>query len=204
MADGHCERTSQDSLEHADLLTNLHSCEARVEFKARVPDELAQLSQRALPPVEVLESTPCAPLVHSHKAFRSAKPAAATAAVSAEASTSKTTSTAAGKTGKPPKRLPKDYDPSKTPDPERWLPKRERASYAAEFVRQKESRRAAGKRPGKQVGKGKAGAAEQTQGAADDDWDGEGGGDTPQQAAQRAGAQKKAGGANSKKKKGKK
>lgn len=26
-------------------------------------------------------------------------------------------------------RLPKDYDPSKTPDPERWLPVRDRASY---------------------------------------------------------------------------
>lgn len=27
------------------------------------------------------------------------------------------------------KRLPKDYDPSKTPDPERWIPKRDRSYY---------------------------------------------------------------------------
>lgn len=25
--------------------------------------------------------------------------------------------------------LPKDYDPEKTPDPERWIPKRERSTY---------------------------------------------------------------------------
>lgn len=59
-------------------------------------------------------------------------PQSSTAVASALATTRKR---AAGGSSKPAKkrvrksRLPKDYDPSKTPDPERWLPLRDRSSY---------------------------------------------------------------------------
>jgi len=35
-------------------------------------------------------------------------------------------------------RLPKNYDPSIPPDPERWLPKRERSTYAKKGKSKKE------------------------------------------------------------------
>ncbi|EEH03691.1 conserved hypothetical protein [Histoplasma capsulatum G186AR] len=77
-------------------------------------------------------------------------------------------------------RLPKDYDPSKKPDPERWLPLRDRSSY-----------RPKGK-------KGKQRAAERTQGGVVVEKSGESAGSTPviQPKAQ-------GGGGNQKKKKGK-
>jgi len=59
-------------------------------------------------------------------------PQSSTAAATALATSRKR---AAGDSAKPAKkrlrksRLPKDYDPSKTPDPERWLPLRDRSSY---------------------------------------------------------------------------
>lgn len=46
-------------------------------------------------------------------------------------------------------KLPKNYDPNVTPDPERWLPRHERAGY-----RKKKDRRS-----NKDIGKGTQGAA---------------------------------------------
>ncbi|KAE8392008.1 hypothetical protein BDV23DRAFT_59259 [Aspergillus alliaceus] len=77
-------------------------------------------------------------------------------------------------------RLPKDYDPNKTPDPERWLPLRDRSSY---------------KPKGR---KGKQRAAERTQGGVVNEKAEE----SPAPAAQRQKSQG-GGGTNKKKKKGK-
>lgn len=75
-------------------------------------------------------------------------------------------------------RLPKDYDPNKTPDPERWLPLRERSTYRPKGRKAKQR------------------AAERTQG-----------GIVPEQSDNRASPSpapaQKAGGASKKKKKGK-
>ncbi|KAK2813364.1 hypothetical protein FQN50_000679 [Emmonsiellopsis sp. PD_5] len=76
-------------------------------------------------------------------------------------------------------RLPKDYDPTKKPDPERWLPLRDRSSY-----------RPKGK-------KGKQRAADRTQGGAVNEKSEESAASTPVIQA------KGQGGGNSKKKKGK-
>ncbi|PGH05249.1 hypothetical protein AJ79_06860 [Helicocarpus griseus UAMH5409] len=78
-------------------------------------------------------------------------------------------------------RLPKDYDPSKKPDPERWLPLRDRSSY-----------RPKGK-------KGKQRAAERTQGGPVNEKSEESAASTPVIQAKGQGG----GGGSSKKKKGK-
>lgn len=79
------------------------------------------------------------------------QPSASSAAAAAAAFAGARKRSAAGKDGQPAKRvrksrLPKDYNPDKKPDPERWLPLRDRSSY-----------RPKGK-------KGKQRAAERTQG----------------------------------------
>ncbi|RAL16097.1 signal recognition particle subunit SRP72 [Aspergillus homomorphus CBS 101889] len=79
-------------------------------------------------------------------------------------------------------RLPKDYDPSKTPDPERWLPLRDRSNY-----------RPKGR-------KGKQRAADRTQGGVVSDKAEESAAATNQTKPQGGGG---GGGANKKKKKGK-
>lgn len=76
-------------------------------------------------------------------------------------------------------RLPKDYDPNRAPDPERWLPLRDRSTY-----------RPKGR-------KGKQRAAERTQGGVVDEKKAE------ETSAGQAKAQTGGGGASSKKKKGK-
>lgn len=68
------------------------------------------------------------------------------------------TNEAAQKTRKPRKKkkgkLPANFDPSVEPDPERWLPRHERAGY-----RKKRDRRVRGAEPVSTVGKGTQGAA---------------------------------------------
>lgn len=69
-----------------------------------------------MPDVSTLESTALAPLVASHQAFkpRGAKTAALAAPTSRKAKAKK----------------PKPLDPDRPlPDPERWLPKRQRTGY---------------------------------------------------------------------------
>lgn len=53
------------------------------------------------------------------------------------------------------KRLPKRYDPKVTPDPERWLPRRERSTYRPK--KQRDRRRDRDTRP--DVGKGTQGTS---------------------------------------------
>lgn len=109
-------------------------------------------------------------------------PSPATAAAAAAAIAGARKRPAGGKEGRATKRirksrLPKDYDPSKTPDPERWLPLRDRSTY-----------RPKGR-------KGKQRAAERTQGGVVNEK--QEGAAAPQQKPQGGG------GASSKKKKGK-
>lgn len=111
---------------------------------AKVEDLLEKL-----PSVEDLVSNIDVAALEEAGIPQSASTAAATAAVLAEARKRP----AADKQGPAKKRvrksrLPKDYDPNKAPDPERWLPLRDRSTY-----------RPKGK-------KGKQRAAERTQGAA--------------------------------------
>lgn len=47
-----------------------------------------------------------------------------------------------------PRRLPKRFDPQTTPDPDRWVPKRERAGFAEEVARRREQER--GRRKGRE------------------------------------------------------
>ena len=95
---------------------------------------------------------------------------------------------AAEETTKPAKkrvrksRLPKDYDPSKTPDPERWLPLRDRSSY-----------RPKGKKGKQKQAAQTQGTSEKTEGAA-----------APAQAQAKAQVVGGGGGQKPKKKKGKK
>ncbi|KAB8072936.1 hypothetical protein BDV29DRAFT_158058 [Aspergillus leporis] len=112
-------------------------------------------------------------------------PPASTTAAAAAAIAGARKRTSGDKQGRAKKRvrksrLPKDYDPSKTPDPERWLPLRDRSSY-----------RPKGR-------KGKQRAAERTQGGMVNEKAEE----SPAPAAQQQKPQG-GGGANKKRKKGK-
>lgn len=59
-------------------------------------------------------------------------------------------------------RLPKDYDPAKTPDPERWLPLKDRSSYRPKGKkgRQKAAEKTQGGVGGEKSGEVKAGGGE--------------------------------------------
>ena len=59
-------------------------------------------------------------------------------------------------------RLPKDYDPAKTPDPERWLPLRDRSSYRPKGRkgRQKAAEKTQGGVSGEKGGEAKVGGGE--------------------------------------------
>lgn len=59
-------------------------------------------------------------------------------------------------------KLPKDYDPSKTPDPERWLPLKDRSTYRAKGRkgRQKAAEKTQGGVSGEKVTDIKAGGGE--------------------------------------------
>lgn len=76
-------------------------------------------------------------------------------------------------------RLPKDYDPSKTPDPERWLPMKDRSYY----------------RPPKGKKKGKKGGGDTQGGAVNESLniDAKSGASTPQQSGGGGGGKKKKG-----------
>jgi signal recognition particle subunit SRP72 len=151
----------QDSPEHADLSTNLSAVNAQLDFISSVPSLLGdiQSSSKPLPSIEHLENTPVAPLVSSHRAYRArvTNAVAPTAEPSASTSASTSAPSTAAK-GKRAKKQPKKDAPAKTkkvklppsiaalpedkrpaPDPERWLPKRERSGFAEQMAqKQKE------------------------------------------------------------------
>ena len=126
-----CDR--QDSPEYDDLSTNLASCTAHLEFIEAVP---SILSTTTVPPLETLESAPLGPLVNPHASYKTSTNALA----SSSAIPIKKKAT--------PKRLPKKYDANVEPDPDRWLPKRERPGFAEEIVRRREQER--GRKKGKE------------------------------------------------------
>ena len=124
----------QDSAEYDDLRTNLASCTAHLDFVAAIPSILALTT---IPALETLESTPLGPLVNLHASYKTTKNAVAS---------SSTITIIKKKVG--PKRLPKTYDANVEPDPDRWLPKRERPGFAEEIVRKREQER--GRKKGKE------------------------------------------------------
>lgn len=116
-----------DSPEIADLQTNLNAANAHLDFLSAVPSTLASSS---VPSLETLESTPVAPLIQS-SIYKSAPLVASTLASTSKAPAKKASAAKAGAKGKPAKEL----------DPDRWLPKRERAGFADEIVRRREQER---------------------------------------------------------------
>lgn len=155
----------QESPELDDLQANLQAANAHLGFLTTVP---SQLASSTVAPIESLESTPVISLVQAHPLYKSvAQPLASSSTLAAVA------------VPKVPKRLPKKYDPNVKPDPDRWLPRRERQGYGEEIARKREQAR----------GRNKGKAREQllTQGAADS-----------------APSTSKSGGGGKKKKKGKK
>jgi signal recognition particle subunit SRP72 len=128
---------AQDSPEHADLENNLAACDAFLDFAASIPSTLsARQSDGVLPSFPALESAAVGALISStYKASRP-KPTATAPATPKKKAKARAS------------RLPaslKDVAPEDRPpvDPERWLPKRERASYKDELAakqRQKEAK----------------------------------------------------------------
>ena len=151
----------QDSPEHADLSTNLSAVNTQLEFISSVPSLLGdiQSSSKPLPSIEHLENTPVASLVSSHRAYQTrANPTAAPTAEPTASTSAATSAPSAAAKAKRAAKQPKKDAPAKTkkvklppsiaalpedkrpaPDPERWLPKRERSGYAEQMAqRQKE------------------------------------------------------------------
>lgn len=134
---------TQDSPELADLQTNLEACNSHLDFLSSVPS-LLESSSISIPSIEILESTPIAHLISTHPLYRikpfasTSKPLASTSIKPSKKSKSTTV----------PKKLPKYYKPDVVPDPDRWLPKRERPQFADQLAMKRENAR--GKRKGKE------------------------------------------------------
>ena len=141
----------QETPEHDDLSTNLSACSAHLDFIASIPSLLAEMSLPTytpkLPSVETLESTPIAPLVASHPSFKVRQQAPKQHVPSLAISVPK--STKSKPKSKLPSKLPRSIlalpaDKRPPPDPERWLPKRERKGYVeilAQREKEKEKKR---------------------------------------------------------------
>lgn len=140
----------QDSPEHDDVQMNLAATSAHLEFISSIPSLLGDLSSTGkVPSIETLENNPVAPLIAAHPAYKQrVQPVSSTSAPAAPtaANKSKKANLPANKktTKLPPSvaALPADQRPA--PDPERWLPKRERSGYAeilAAKEREKEKKR---------------------------------------------------------------
>lgn len=161
----------QDTPEQADLTANLAACNQHIDFIKSIPSRLAEMSsqhaEHRIPSIDDLETTPIFPLIAAHPAYKTRSATAAQASTSssrpvtdikAKTKSSKKSKIAAekkkqddsieGKKEKfvklPPSiaALPENQRP--TPDPERWLPKRERKGYAevlAAKEREKEKKR---------------------------------------------------------------
>lgn len=118
-----------------DLQTNIAACNAHLDFFSAVPSHMASSSTSG-PSIEDLESTPVGPLIHSNPLFRASKSTNATtssrlakgkaAAASGQSGGTQGTTGDSAPTRRTPKRLPKNYDPAKTPDPWRWTKMKER------------------------------------------------------------------------------
>lgn len=109
----------------------------RVQAVGQVSLADAEALCKGLPPVEPLAGVSPAALEDlPAPRTQAAKPVEATAAPAAAAAAAAATTTAegaseAGKKKRRPKkkRLPKNMNPERKPDPERWLPKKQRKSY---------------------------------------------------------------------------
>lgn len=168
-----CYHLPQDAPELIDLQANLDACQSSVNFLSSLPATIANAS---IPPLDTLESQPIGPLLAKLNKSSISRPIASTSALPAQPAVAK-----------PPRgKLPKNYDAQKAkgkgPDPDRWLPYRERPGMAELIVAKREKARGRNK--------------ELTQGGAADEGQAKG------KAAQGVGA--KAGGGGAKKKKGKK
>lgn len=155
------------------MQTNVAACNAHIDFLSSVPSHLASSSA---PAIENLETAPVAPLIHSNPLFK--------VSASAIASTSKSAATKSSIKPKAPRRLPKNYDPKVTPDPERWIPKRERPGSYEEIIRKREKARGRNKEKLMTQGSAADGPATPAKGS------GGGGGGTP---AKSGGGKKKKG-----------
>jgi len=124
----------QDAPELIDLQTNLDACQSSVNFLSSLPSAIANAS---IPPLETLEAQPIGPLLAPiFKAF-SPRPVASTSVLLVPASDAATKA--------PRGKLPRNYEASvakgKGPDPDRWLPYRERPGMAELIVAKREKAR---------------------------------------------------------------
>ena len=130
------DTTFQDTPEYADLSANLSACRAHLEFLDAIPSVLGDMTSstttHTVPSIEALESTPVAPLVAAHPSYKMRPSLTQPSKSIAKPAETKKTRTAKTKTANLPRSvaaLPAEKRP--IPDPERWLPKRERKGYAA-------------------------------------------------------------------------
>lgn len=114
--------TTQESPEVPDLQTNLDTTIARVLFLSNVPSALASST---VAPLEKLEVTPVAHLIHSYPLYKTTASTAKAKAVKASVTTAVAD--------------PKNKE--KLLDPDRWLPKRERPGFSEEIARKREQER---------------------------------------------------------------
>lgn len=136
-ANHHLILSSKDSPELLDLQTNLDACNTHLDFLSSVSSLVA--SSSTLPSIETLESTPIGFLIHSHAEYQPSPRVLFKSRATPQQSL---------KSVKVPKKLPKNYDPTKVLDPDRWIPKRERPGFAEEIVRKREMER--GRKKGKE------------------------------------------------------
>ncbi|KAM0793542.1 hypothetical protein ACM66B_000979 [Microbotryomycetes sp. NB124-2] len=117
-----------DSPEYQDLQTNIAACDAHIEFLSAVPSHLASTTT---PAIETLESAPVGPLIHSNPMFKAVPTSAGPASAGASRA-----GAAPATASKRPRKLPKNYDPSKEPDPWRWTKLKERPGMG-ELIQQR-------------------------------------------------------------------
>ncbi|GAA96967.1 uncharacterized protein L969DRAFT_90375 [Mixia osmundae IAM 14324] len=146
------ESSDPASPEHEDIQNNLQACQSRLAFASSLPDHIANMST----PVEMLEATPIQSLIAQHPRYRPTQAPASIISLNAETnsqSSKLSKQPAVVKTPKLPAHiaaLPPAERPA--PDPERWLPKRERSTWQDNRAKREKERGKIKKKTASQAG----------------------------------------------------